>query len=157
MPAFSGLWDGIHGDGYAAMTKSTSRPPQTRGIIRAFMQKPGLHGVVNAIGQDAPATRARVDADRPDITVRGTFDYAAWKLDPNDAARFVTDVTVANSAAHATSGQLTINESIARPADLAAGALIDTFDTTLNNGYPADSGGGASGVTSPALAEVVET
>lgn len=143
MPAFSGLWDGVHTLAYAAMAKADAKPPQVRGIVRTFMQRPTMHGHVNALGRNAPATIKRIDADRADITVPGTFTYPARTL--------ARDVTIANAASHVDG--VDINETKARVPDATAGDLAHTYDTTLRNGHPAD--GAASGVTSPAVTEVI--
>jgi hypothetical protein len=145
MPSFSGLWDGVHGDGYAAMPKADAKPPQARGIVRTFMQRPSMHGHVNALGRNSPATRAAIDADRPDITVPGTFSWPARTL--------ARDVTVTNSASHIDGAD--VNESHARVPDATAADLVNTYDTTLRNGHPADKAD--SGVTSPAVSEVVSS
>lgn len=143
MPAFSGLWDGVHGQAYAAMPKADAKPPQARGIVRTFMQRPSMHGHVNALGRNAPATRAAIDADRPDITVPGTFTWPARTL--------ARDVTVTNSASHVDGAN--VNEVHNRVPDATAGDLANTYDTTLRNGHPRDEA--MSGVTSPQVSEVI--
>lgn len=139
MPTFSGLWDGVHGEDYSNMPKADALPPFQRGIVRVLMQSRAMHGHVTALGRNAPATIARVDEERGDLTgVRGTFDYAT-RTDQND-------MTIDNGGNGGFSG-----ESIARPTDATEADMAHTYDTTLRNGHPADSAG--SGVTSPAVAE----
>lgn len=139
MPAFSGLWDGVHGQPYNSMDKSDALPPVQRGIVRALMQGRGMHGHVTALGRNAPATIARVDASRGDLTgMRGTFNYAT-RTD-------LFDYNLANGNNGGYSG-----ETIARPANATETDMAHTYDTTLRNGHPADVAG--SGSTSPAVSE----
>lgn len=132
--SFSGLFEGQDGEDYIATVPKANKAP-TRGIVRRFMQTQSLHGVVNAIGQQSPATVAQVDADKADITVPGTFTYAT-----RSTAR---DMTVAN-VDPGYSG-----ESRARVANATAAELDDTFDTELKEGFVADEA--ETGVTSPAV------
>ena len=145
MAAFSGLFDGVHGDGYAATPKADALPPAQRGIVRVLMQGRGMHGHVEALGRNAPATIARVDADRTDIAVNGTFNYPGRTTDK--------DVTVLNIGAHVADASQAVTESIARPDDATEGDMAHTYDTTMRNGHPADLA--ASGATSPAVTEVI--
>lgn len=140
MPAFSGLWDGEHGETYAATPKA-GRPPMLRGIVRTFMQRQSMHGVVEGLGRNAPASRLLVNADRGDITVPGTFTYSTRSL--------ARDVTISNIEPGYSA------ETRARPTNVAAGDLAEAFDTTRRNVHPAD--GAEIGVTSPAVAASVET
>lgn len=145
MPSFSGLWDGVHGDGYAAMPKSDALPPVQRGIVRALMQGRGMHGHVNALGRGAPASIAQVDAQLDTVTMRGGYDYANRQDDPANT------VDVTNIDANAQSN--TVTESKSRPADATETDLSNTYDTTLRNGHPADMS--LSGVTSQEVDEQV--
>lgn len=145
MPAFSGLWDGIHGEAYANRPKSDAQPPFQRGIVRALMQGRGMHGHVTALGRNSPSAIARVDAQRGDITVPGSFDYASWKIDDTTIA--ARDVTITNSAPGYS------GETIARPTNATVADMAHTYDTTLRNGHPADAAN--NGVTSPAVTEVI--
>ena len=61
--------------------------------------------------------------------------------------------TVLNVASHAADASQAITESHARVTNATAGDMAHTYDTTLNNGHPADLAG--SGVTSPAITEVI--
>lgn len=143
MPSFSGLWDGVHGQAYSAMAKADAKPPQARGIVRTFMQRPSMHGHVNALGRNAPATRAVIDADRADITVPGSMAWPTRVVSRN--------VTVTNSGSHVDGNP--VNETVARVPDATATDLVNTYDTTLRNVHPADEAN--SGVTSPAVTEVI--
>jgi hypothetical protein len=125
------------------MAKADAKPPQARGIVRTFMQRPSMHGHVNALGRNAPATRAVIDADRADITVPGTFSWPTRTL--------ARDITVTNSASHVDGAN--VNETKARVPDATATDLVNTYDTTLRNGHPRD--GALSGVTSPVVSEVI--
>ena len=117
MPAFSGLYDGVFGDGYAALDAQT-RPPMLRGLVRVLMQKRGMHGTVNALGRAAPDTIAQVDAQRGTIAVNGTFNYATRTTDK--------DVDILNIDP-AYSG-----ETVARVPNATEADLANSFDTTLN-------------------------
>lgn len=143
MPAFSGLWDGVHGQAYSAMPKSNALPPAQRGIVRVLMQGRGMHGHVSALGRNAPATIAQVNADLNDLAVRGGYDYANRQEDAGN------QVTITNVEQNAVT--TTVAETKARPTDATEADMAHTYDTTLRNGHPADSAG--SGVTSPAVAE----
>ena len=145
MPSYSGLWDGEHGQSYAAMPKQDAAPPFQRGIVRVLMQGRGMHGHVSALGRNSPASIAQVDAAVGDQSLKGTFDYAGWKADPtgDNTAR---DVTVT----HLGSVEPVTGEVIARVPDATEVDMLNTYDTTLNNNYPGDAAG--SGVTGPALA-----
>lgn len=147
MPAFSGLWDGTHGDAYANRTKADALPPIARGIIRRFMQSPSMHGHVNALGRNAPATRAAIDAELGDITVPGGYDYAARQHDAGNR------VTMTNHASHIDGND--INETHSRVPDATAADLVHTYDTTKRVGYPGDDAG--NGVTGGAVAASVES
>lgn len=139
MPAYSGLWDGIHGEAYDAMTKADAQPPFQRGIVRVLMQGRGMHGHVNALGRNSPAEIARVDAAMGDLTgVRGTFDYAT-RTDLNDM-----QIDNGNNGSVG-------DETIARPADATEADMAHTYDTTLRNGHPADAA--ETGATSPEVSE----
>jgi hypothetical protein len=139
MPAFSGLYDGVHGDGFAALRKQ-SRPPTLRGIVRVFMQKRGLHGTSSALGRNTPDAIAQVDTDRGDINVPGTFTWPARTL--------ARDIVLTNSSPGTTQGDVVSRVPAATEAD-----LVNSFDTTKRNGHPADEAN--SGVTSPAVAKAV--
>lgn len=153
MAAFSGLWDGMHGDGYAAMPKSNALPPHSRGIIRTFMQRRAMHGHVNALGRNAPMDRARINAERQDITVPGTFDYDAWKAaqPEDDKAGITRDMTITNAGSHV--DPIAVTETLARPTDATEDELVHTYDTTLNNEYVGDRS--MLPITSPAWPEVI--
>jgi hypothetical protein len=138
MPAFSGLYDGVHGDGYAAL-REQSRPPMLRGLMRVMMQKRGMHGTANALGRNTPATIAVIDAARGTIAVNGTFNYPARTTDK--------DVDITN-AEPAYSG-----ETVARVPDATEDSLVNSYDTTKRNGHPADAAD--NGVTSPAVSSIV--
>lgn len=142
MPAFSGLWDGIHGEVYA---RTAEPEPPIQGVTRVMMSKRGMHGVVNAIGQNAPATIARIDADRADVAVRGGWDYATRTDDAGN------QVTITNLASHIDGNA--VNESVARVADASTEDLAAIFDTVLNNEYAADDAQHPE--TAPALAESI--
>lgn len=150
MPAFSGLWDGIHGEAYSAMPKADANPPQSRGIVRTFMQRQSMHGHVNALGRNSPATIAQTPADRADVDVIGGME--AWPSRNPDAAN---QVTITNLGDELVGGTGTALESRARPADPAAADLAHTYDTTKNEGYPKDDAD--HGQTAEALAEDIET
>lgn len=135
MPAFSGLYDAIHKDGYSALREQT-RPTMLRGLTRVIMQKRGMHGVVNALGQSAPATIARVDADRGDITVPGSTN--AWPDRTLNRNMTVTNIEPAYSG-----------ETIARVPDPSTADLNRSLDTTFNEEYVADDA--LTGATSDAL------
>lgn len=137
MPAFSGLYDGIHGDGYAALALQ-SRPPMLRGIVRVLMQKRGLYGTAALAGGTVPATRKQVQTELPTLTVRGGYDYANRQ---DDAANTV-DIVHAGGDVNVLEDADTVDQPSAE--DFAA-----AFDTTLNNGYVQD--GNLSPVTSPEL------
>lgn len=156
MPAFSGLWDGVHGEAYNAMTKSDARPPVLRGIVRALMQGRTMHGHVTALGRNAPSVVARIPGSLTSEDVRGTFDYAKWKADPNDATRFVIDYTMTDH------GRILVNDgtgsgqpmgSQPRVANATEADMAHTYDTTLRNGYAGDEAG--SGSTGTAQSEVI--
>lgn len=149
MPAFSGLWDGMHGQSYAAMTKSDARPPQARGIVRTFMQRQSMHGHVNALGRNAPATIAQIAPDRGDIVMNGGYDYANRQQDG------ANQVTVENmgTSVHGAGG--TALSSRARPSDPSAADLAHTYDTTQKTGYVEDDAD--TGATSEAVTEDVGT
>ena len=140
MPAFSGLYDGVYGDGYAALAPQ-SRPPMLRGITRVMMQKRGMHGTVNALGRAAPAVIEQVDAQRGTIAVPGTFDYAT-----RVTAR---DVDITN-AEPGYSG-----ETVARVPDATEDDLVNSFDTTLNENYAGDDAD--NNITAKELAGSVAT
>ena len=140
MPAFSGLYDGVHGDGYAALDVQ-SRPPMLRGITRVIMQKRGMHGTVNVLGGGTPDTIAQIDADRGDITVPGTFNWPARTLD--------RDMTITNIESHASDSNQDVTETVARVPDASADDLNASLNTTLNNEYAGDDA--ISGVTAPPL------
>lgn len=147
MPAFSGLWDGMHGQAYSAMPKADANPPQARGIVRTFMQRQSMHGHVNALGRNAPATVAQVAADRGDIVMNGGYDYANRQQDAGN------QVTVENmgTSVHGAGG--TALASRARPSNPDAAALAHTYDTTKTTGYVEDAAD--TGATGEAVAEVV--
>lgn len=156
MPAFSGLWDGVHGEAYADMPKADALPPFQRGIVRSLMQGRAMHGHVTALGRNAPSAIARIPGSLTSEDVRGTFDYAKWKADPNDETRFVIDYTMTDH------GRILVNDgagsgqpmgSQPRPADATETDMAHTYDTTLRNGHPADAA--ATGVTSPAVTEII--
>lgn len=141
MPAFSGLYDGVHGDGYAALRNQTE-PPMLRGIVRVLMQKRGMHGVINALGRTAPATIARINADRGDIVMNGGYDYANRQ---QDAANRVTVTNLSSAYA---------SETIARVPNASADDLAHAFDITINEGFvkdDADSGATANEVVADPL------
>lgn len=152
MPAFSGLWDGVHGDPYhtsvdgGAGTPPSQVPnPSLGGIVRVLMQKRGMFGVVKAITQGTSvASYKRVTADRPDVTVRGGYDYANRQ---NDVAN---QVSIANLGGGATTLE---NENTVANASVAT--LTHIFDTTLRQGYVGDSA--ENGVTADALSELNPT
>lgn len=135
MPAFSGLYDGVHGDGFAAL-REQSRPPMLRGITRVLMQKRGMHGTVNALGRDAPDAIAQVDAQRGPISVIGGME--AWPSRDPDAANRVTITNIEPAFS---------GETVARVPDATEDDLAHSFDTTLREGFPADDAD--NGVTSP--------
>lgn len=137
MPAFSGLYDGVFGDGYAGLA-AQSRPPMLRGIVRVLMQKRGLYGLAAAAGGTVPATRKQVQTDRGDLIVTGGYDYANRQ---NDAANKVT-ITNAGDDVNTLEDKAVVGAPDA--ADLAA-----AVDITLNNGYVLD--GAMTPVTSPEL------
>lgn len=148
MPAFSGLWDGVHGDGYAAMPKADALPPAQRGIVRTLMQGRGMHGHVTALGRNAPASIARVVADRADVVAVGGME--AWpSRDPDAANR----VTITNLGDELQGGAGTALDVIARPSNATESDMAHTYDTTLRNGHPADAAD--NGATSPAVTEAI--
>lgn len=149
MPAFSGLWDGVHNEAYADRPKA-ARQPLGRGIVRVLMQKRGMHGHVNALTRNAPATIARVVTDRSDVDVIGGME--AWPSRNPDAAN---KVTVANLGDELQGGTGTALDSVARVPDASADDLVNTYDTTKNSEYAGDDA--LNGVTAPPLAGVVET
>ena len=142
MPPFAGLWDGVHGEAYSAMPKSPAIPPHSHGLLRVLFQDRGMHGLVETLGQDSPATIAQVDAARNSMAVYGTFTYSTRTNNK--------DETITNIEAHAVTPA--ISESVARPATLTAAAVEDVIDTRLNNEYAKDDAD--SGITAPALPEV---
>lgn len=146
MPAFSGLWDGIHGDGYAAMPKANV-PAILGGIARVVMQKRGMHGFVNAIGQNAPATITQTTGDRSDIAVNGGYDYANRQ---QDAAN---QVTITNLGDPLQGAGGSAGDTVARPPDTSAASLDVNVDTLLRNSHAADDAD--SGVTSPAVGQII--
>ena len=133
----------MFGDGYAGLA-AQSRPPMLRGLARVLMQKRGMHGTVNVLGRASPATIAQVDAARTTIAVPGTFDYAAWKIDPATVA--ARDINVTNSAPAYS------DETVARVPDATEADLANSFDTTLNSEYANDDA--ENGATADALAGV---
>lgn len=145
MPSFSGLWDGVHGEAYASMTKADAQPPFQRGIVRALMQGRGMHGHVTALGRNAPSSIAQINAQRDGMSVKGTFNWPERTTDK--------DVTITNAQSHTASGRINVSESIARPSDATEADMAHTYDTTLRNGHPADAA--MTGVTSPAVSEVI--
>lgn len=146
MPAFSGLWDGIHGENHALT--SDANPPQSRGIIRTFMQRQSMHGYVNALGQLSPTVKTLTAGDRSDVAVIGGME--AWPSRDPDAGN---QVTIENLGDELQGGAGTALDTRARPADPAAADLAHTFDTTLNEGYAADDAN--TGQTAEALAESI--
>lgn len=140
MPAFSGLYDGVFGEPYAAVPKANPKPPIS-GIVRVLLQKRGLYGMVRAFGGNAPVTVKAVDAQRNDIAMRGGWDYATRSDDPANR------VTVTNIG-----GDVNVLEDRAMPATVAdADALQRTTDTHLNREYTDDKAD--LGITAPALPE----
>jgi len=155
MPAFSGLWDGTHGEAYADMPKSDALPPAQRGVVRVLMQGRGMHGHVAALGRNAPATIARVDDKLGDLDVNGGYDYANRE---QDAANKVTMTNTVAGAYDDTeestgTGGFNVDQSIARPTNATADDMAHTYDTTLRNGYAGDAAG--SGSTADAQTEVI--
>lgn len=154
MPAFSGLYDGVFGDGYAALA-AQSRPPMLRGLTRVLMQKRGMHGTVNALGRSSPPTIAQIDAQRGSMDVRGGYDYANRA---EDALNFVT-IMDAVSGAYSDAeegigtGGFNVDESVARVPDATEADLVNSYDTTINNGYVKDDAD--NGATAEALPGVV--
>ena len=149
MPAFSGLYDGVFGDGYAALA-AQSRPPMLRGLTRVLMQKRGMHGTVNALGRASPATIAQLDAKRGSMDVRGGYDYANRT---EDAANTITIFDAAcgvysNAEEGIGTGGFNVDETVARVPDATEADLANSFDTTLNSGYAGDdANNGATGDT----------
>ena len=142
MAAFSGLFQGEGGVEYANVPKSNSLPPQARGIIRTFMQRPAMYGHVAALGRNTIAARAAVDAALGTIAVPGTFNYAT-----RTTAR---DVNITNIKP-AYSG-----ETIRRPVNATEIDMAKTYDTTRRTiGMPED--GADNGVTGPAIASSTAT
>ena len=145
MSSWSGLYDGEHGQSYAAMPKADALPPFQRGIVRVLMQNRAMHGHVTALGRNAPSFISRVNADRQDIQTRGAYDYA------NRQEGTPYDMT--NAQVHSDGAFISVAEGIARPADATETDMLHTYDTTLRNGHPADAA--ANGATSPEVSEII--
>lgn len=139
MPAFSGLYDGVHGDGFTAL-REQSRPPMLRGLTRVLMQKRGMHGTVHALGRTAPLAISQIDAERGSIDVIGGME--AWPSRDPDAAN---KVTITNISSHINGAS--VSDRASRVPDATEDDLAHSFDTTLREGFVADEA--ISGVTSP--------
>lgn len=143
MPAFSGLWDAVHGDGPYAPT-ATPSPPVAGGIMRVMMQKRGLYGLARGIGLPGPATVKGVGAELPTLTVRGGYDYANRQ---DDAANTVDIV-------HG-GGDVNVLEDITMPADMPPEMVEKFVATTLNSEYAADEAD--NGATAEAWSGAIAT
>jgi hypothetical protein len=149
MPSYSGLWDGEHGEAYAAMPRADALPPHQRGIVRSLMQKRGMHGHVAALGRNSPSSITQVYGDRNTQTIRGTFDYAT-RTDVLDY-----EYRNAGTEIQAKDGIFPVQpmDSIDRPVMALETDMLHTYDTTLRNGHPADAS--MNGVTSKVVAEAI--
>lgn len=141
MPAFSGLWDGVHGDTYAS-TQDPS-PPMT-GMLRVLLQKRGMYGFVRGFGLNAPATVKGVPAARGSVVMNGGYDYANRQQDAGN------QVTVTNLDA---SVPTLVDRPM--PGDATAQEMLRVADTVLNREYAADAA--ELPTTAEALAEVRDT
>lgn len=159
MAGFSGLVDGTHtfdidtadgtGAGYTAAATtgagiaeldSQEKAPPVSGLARVLMQKRGMFGHVGALGRNTIATLKRVQTNRQNQTLRGTFDYTKWKADPTDATANVYDVTVANLG-----DDINTPEDASRVGNATEANMAAVYDTTLNKHYVGDAA--ATGVT----------
>lgn len=138
MAAFSGLWNGVHGESYPSQTLAPH--PPLSGLLRVLLQKRGMYGFVRGFGGAAPSTVKGVDRDHDDIQVRGGWDYATRMDDP------LNTVDLNNIG-----GDVNTLVDITMPDDASVTDMQRTADTVLNRAYAADRAG--TGATAPALAE----
>ena len=137
MPAFSGLWDGVHGTAYGG-TFPTSEPiPALAGLARVLFQKRGMFGIAKGLGISTITSRKQVQTDRGDLSVIGGME--AWPSRDPDAAN---KVTIANAGDDVN----TLEDANTVPSN---GADLHVFNTTLNHTYADDAAD--SGVTAQAL------